>query len=479
MVAGTTFMDPLLAEFAALSSKPSVGLADVADLGKRLIEAGFYNESERCFEVCVSTLLSLIEEEKTQSALVLETFLYGPFIKTIESEENYYRRFSRWTAQLQDLGRKHQRPLVQNRDPKKLCFVLHTGVLLGHTEVMFRVIDSWLQQGVDCKLYVAIVQGVDKRFEEELSRRGIDLIVPAEGDLRPAEDIRDTLEKLNIQTAVWLSPPPFMSYALALKLAPRQVMWSVKFHPIWIPEVDVHLCGGHEVETTRNYNGHEWTAAPFPLTLLPSANEQSRIQKFRDYFPKDAVVLGSLAREEKLNSPAFLETLGTLMARNPRAHFIWTGRSQPQIVLSTFERFGIADRCHFVGWVDTNLYAEVLDIFLETFPFGCGITGFQAMSHGTPLLSFQAMDTLYGYQLHGMVAKQFPGKPVPRAHLEGLDILTAADEEHYLHLAQKLIDDVSYREAIGLRERTYFQKELDALPRYARRLWTTITNLPT
>ena len=35
----------------------------------------------------------------------------------------------------------------------------------------------------------------------------------------------------------------------------------------------------------------------------------------------------------------------------------------------------MADRCHFAGWVDTRLYASALDLFLETFPLGCGITG--------------------------------------------------------------------------------------------------------
>jgi hypothetical protein len=36
-----------------------------------------------------------------------------------------------------------------------------------------------------------------------------------------------------------------------------------------------------------------------------------------------------------------------------------------------------------VGWVDTPLYAAILDVFLETFPLGCGITGYQAIDEGT------------------------------------------------------------------------------------------------
>jgi predicted O-linked N-acetylglucosamine transferase (SPINDLY family) len=42
----------------------------------------------------------------------------------------------------------------------------------------------------------------------------------------------------------------------------------------------------------------------------------------------------------------------------------------------------------------TELYANLADCFLETFPFGCGVTGMQALSHGTPVISLWDKDTL-------------------------------------------------------------------------------------
>ncbi len=472
-------MSDILAEYESLINNPAPLVADMAALGGRLKYAGFKAQSDRCFEGCVRTLQKFIADGNLEAALRVEQLLYNPMLKTTETEEHYYQCFRQWSPQLQTLGRMRQRPLRQDRNPRKICFTMHNGVLLGHTEVMFRVIDSWLAQGIECELYLATIHGANDSFKALVEQRGIKLIGPVGLERgAAAQNLRELFEAADIATVVWLSIPTLASYALAMKLAPRQVFWSVKFHPLWIPEVDVHLCGGQAFETTRNYNGRDWTVSPFPLTLTPKGNDPAKVKRIREAFPADAILLGALAREEKFNSPAYLDTIGTLLARNPRAYFLWTGRHQPEVVLAAFRKHGVLDRCRFIGWVDTNLVAEALDVFLETFPFGCGITGFQSMSHGTPLLSYDSPDTLYGYQLQVGVEQQFAGGAVPKAQLETLDILTAADPEHYLQLAQKLIDDVAYRREIGAREQAYFQGEQEALPRYTKRLWTNISGLP-
>ncbi|MBY0510653.1 MAG: hypothetical protein K2P94_10950 [Rhodospirillaceae bacterium] len=454
-----------------------------SELGRQLKLSGFQQESDYCFNILLGLLQKVIKEGKVHLALVIEGLIYGSFVKTTETEDHYFKCFNMWSGALQDLGRKHTRDLHGGRDPRKICFVMQNAVLLGHTEVMLTIVDAWRKMGLEADIYLAGLGGLDPPFKTILDARKITYIPLAGPNNAPlpldqsVALLQDRLEQLNIQTAVWLSIATIASFALAARLAPRQVFWSVKFHPVFLPEVDVHLCGGHEAETERVYHGKTWTVSPFPLTLSHKENSPSDVQNIRAAFPKDAILLGSLAREEKLNSPGFLMAVGGLLARNPQAHFLWTGRSQPEVVLTTFKNFGVADRCHFIGWVDSNLYAEVLDIFLETFPFGCGITGFQAMSHGTPFLSMEGMDTLYGYQLHGGVMQRTHGRPMTRADYEALEILTAADQAHYMELAQKLIDDPAYRKAIGAREKAYVQSERDAVPRYAQRMWTNITTL--
>src|SRR6185436_14508130 len=82
-------------------------------------------------------------------------------------------------------------------------------------------------------------------------------------------------------------------------------------------------------------------------------------------------VYGSFGREEKLNSPAFLDAVVAILRRVPGAVFLWTGRVQHPEIQKRFEAAGVAARCRFIGWVDTKLYAQVIDVFLDSFPFPC------------------------------------------------------------------------------------------------------------
>ena len=73
---------------------------------------------------------------------------------------------------------------------------------------------------------------------------------------------------------------------------------------------------------------------------------------------------------------------------------MFTGREISRVMAEALENQGVAAQAMFIGWVDTELYANLIDCFLETFPFGCGVTGMQALSHGTPIISLWDSDTL-------------------------------------------------------------------------------------
>ncbi len=475
-----SFYHDLHAEYKSVVGAGTVDLMKVVSIGKKLKQEGFQAESDICFNISVKALHDFGNAGQVDNCFAMENLIYSAFVKTTENEEHYYNCFKLWTSLLQDLGRKQQIQLRQNRDARKICFVLQNAVLLGHTEVMLKVIDSWRQMNLDVEVWVAAFGSVDPAFAQMLQQRSIKLLEPivVQGQRISLSQsfprFRQQLDALNIHNVVWVSVPTSASYAMAMKLAPRQVFWSLKLHPVFVPEADAHICNGHESEDIRIYNGNPWTVATFPLTVALKDNQPSDIAAFRAQFPADAVLLGTLAREEKLNSQDFLTAICTILARNPKAHYIWTGRQQPANIVSAFQAAGVASRCHFVGWVDTNLVAEALDIFLETFPFGCGVTGFQAMGHGTPLLSMRAADTLYSLLVPPFKADD----PRPaRADLENASILTAVEPQHYVELAQRLIDDLEFREMISQREKAYYNNELEALPRYAMRLWKNFSGL--
>ena len=65
---------------------------------------------------------------------------------------------------------------------------------------------------------------------------------------------------------------------------------------------------------------------------------------------------------------------------------MWAGREEDPFISNAFKDAGVRDKTEFIGWVNTSLFANVLDLMLDTFPIGNSITAFQAMEAGTPVI---------------------------------------------------------------------------------------------
>jgi hypothetical protein len=213
----------------------------VPEIGKALKYANHLTEADECFQICVQALLALIEAKRLEDALWMEVAIYNAFVKTTESEEHYKKCFDLWSPQLKAYGKSHRRPLKPG-DPRSVCFVIHNGVLLGHTEVMITFIDEWRRQGIDTKLHLCSIGGMDPKFSEMMTTRGV-TIIPNPGLAWGGAcfHLRDEIEKRGINTAVWLGPPITASFALSMKLAHRQVIWSVKFHPVYFDREEITI----------------------------------------------------------------------------------------------------------------------------------------------------------------------------------------------------------------------------------------------
>jgi predicted O-linked N-acetylglucosamine transferase (SPINDLY family) len=142
--------------------------------------------------------------------------------------------------------------------------------------------------------------------------------------------------------------------------------------------------------------GNRWLSFSPPLVAGVSRLDNLEIQRERNRFPHK-VICGTFAREEKFNSPEFLQALVTILKRTPSSHFVYTGRQDSHQVRVALSNPGLLDRATYIGWVDTNLMSQVIDVFLETFPFGCGVTGAQALELGTEVISLWGGDTLPTY----------------------------------------------------------------------------------
>ncbi len=439
------------------------------------------DDVRKCYKLAVESLHYAIRIGEAEAALNFELLIYSAFVKTVEDEQHYYRCFSDWREDMARLGRKFREP-ARTASGERVGFVLQTGTRLGHTEVLFEFLRARSPDRGAPLLYTLSVTG--RQFIERAESLGI-TVVPIKQGMPPNSPWLDVLLRLRerlradgVRTVVWVASPVWAAFALSMRLAPVQIYWTLRFHPVNGSYIDGYITYGQKHEHERTFGKQKWLVCPVPLAIDAAPVQAGEIAQLRTRFPQP-VLLGTLAREEKIDSAPFLKAVAAILKANPDAGYLWTGKSEPPGIREFFRAAGVGDRCHFVGWVNTRLYSAALDVFLETYPLGCGITGYQALAAGVPLLSYLERNTVFGMQFwHQLTADANPPPASPRLDDPSrFPILCARDNEHYVQLANRLVTDAHFRAEAGARGQAFYREEIGNNSYYADRFFDTIQRI--
>lgn len=329
--------------------------------------------------------------------------LYDLVIKKVETED-HYRHCFQFSDIVAEYGRKFKGEPARG---KNIGFVLQNGSKLGHTEALLELIKH-----LPFKPIIYLLSGKPKFKADHI------VCIQEATLLERMETLRKHMTAHEVGTMVWVSAPPLVPLCMPMRLAEKQVFWTLKFHPFHIPEIDIHLTYKRDVEG--------WSYLPFLMQRPPKSPHS-----LRSLYPYKTL-LGTLARTEKF-SDDFIRTVCEILKQNPDCGYLWTGRSHDQRVQDGLSE--VKDRCHFVGWVDISLYANSLDVFLETFPFGCGITGMEAVSSGVPVVSMKTDYTLFG-------------------------MYEAFEPVDYVSEANRMIRDKEYRESCAKMQYDFYMNKI-------------------
>ena len=135
----------------------------------------------------------------------------------------------------------------------------------------------------------------------------------------------------------------------------------------------------------------------FSVDLIPSFSQekkeislQARSNANNLLATKKVIHLGTLGRSEKIAQQPFLEAVKNILLSDERVIFHWTGRERSQPILDYFNKYSLAKRNAFHGWVQPYEYLKQLDLYLDTFPFGTGETFVLAGLMGIPLVAMSS-----------------------------------------------------------------------------------------
>jgi hypothetical protein len=307
---------------------------------------------------------------------------------------------------------------------------------------------------------------------ERIRRAGYEIfLIPLEGTTPVSQALcrlRTELGNQHASALVWVSLVDLMCFAFGMRMATTQVWWAMKYHGLQFPEIDGYLTGGSIAGGRKGIDDNEWRVGPVLTTDLLGSYTESELDSIAGQYSTAQIIFGCFGREEKLTDTFFLNAICEILRQVPVGVFLWTGRNQHPVVQTAFEEAGVANRCHFIGWVDTKLYAKVIDVFLDSFPFPCGYTLYEAMAVGRPIVLYSSAESDQT-GLHAIVAPLLfgtDGSAEDRTELQAIfrheqdrDLyLRASTPDDYVRFAVQLAGDNNFRRLAGVASRKFVER---------------------
>jgi len=255
----------------------------------------------------------------------------------------------------------------------------------------------------------------------------------------------------------------FIAFSSAIGLAPVHVLWSMgEAYSFRIPEVQGYMLFGL-FEETKIIAGQPWDIFPLrnseSFRILTSPEIVQEAQRIRtELLEHYALILGCIARAQKIDNDEFMDMLASVLYRNPQAVFLWFGDQESPSVRQKMQVRNISEQCIFCGWANINIYAQILDIHIECFPFPTGIAVLQCMSAGTACVHYFSQESIEILTRYVFLALQDQaGSEKDRAELKRIFssdagqslFLGTKDIDTYTNFIQALIDNPEFRYQVG------------------------------
>ena len=435
--------------------------------------------------------------------LELETFIYNNYVKQTETEDHFHHCFSQWLPLMRHAGNGLKTvlppaPPVNNVAKKtKLGFFFHNTSTMAHTQIVLNFIrgmNAFENPPFQIKIY--FFTGDHQHTIQQFLQLGAEVTIIS--DLQPEGDksfvnrmiiLRNMIAEDDVSALVWVTLPTLMSFAFALRVAPVQIWWGMKYHNLQLPEVDAYL-GLGAFEKSRHMYGNDWRIGHTVYASQYTKPDPTLVVQEKYKFSRFETVLSSMAREEKINNPEFLTTLSSILQHNPTACYLWPGKEENKSIKQFLIDAGVADQCIFIGWVDTKLYAEVIDIYLDSFPFPCATTIIDAMLCAKPVVMLNTKESReIGIPM--LINPVIESDSVSEEQRNDVKIifnlkntsksnsllLIADNTDDYQKYSNKLIQDNDFRQASGNAYKTFTEKYLQDIDLMAKSYCSHFTEI--
>ncbi len=322
----------------------------------------------------------------------------GAVVPAIQAYSKNVRAFVGAQAQAK---RDSRSSLSEAGEPIKVAFFIDYANNLAHSKNLYMYLTALLRQ-TDYKIEPTLIyyKKSDALNFEDYGIENIDRLELPKGMSRIELILwlKGEIDRRGISVCVTLGTiSSLFALSFVCKIAPVMMWWSQKHHGLTLDSIDGYLTLG-SVAPTRMIDGREWRTIVGlfgPSTFkVQSEDVRAKALSIRTQLlgAEYKQILGVFGREEKLDNDAYWDCVSSIIERFPEALFIWSGRHERKSIIDRMSARNLEHRCKFAGWVDTQVYVNVIDLYVDSFPFPGGHTVVEAMLADTPVVSLVTDD---------------------------------------------------------------------------------------
>jgi len=333
----------------------------------------------------------------------------------------------------------------KNNNKIVVAFLIHSGTYLAHTKNLVTFFKGLIKINSIIEP-ILIVKDSTILFQEEFNKLNIKIIF-----IQPKNfyfKAIDFFAKTKVDLLIFISVPVDLHFfSLFNKKLFKLVWWSMKWdYPILSKEIWRMKSGKLELEKYNLIDNVSWRSCSTSLVDLQANESLEEINnlEFKIKGHKNFLIIGVLGRSAKI-TPEYLSTIKSILDLFTDTLFVYT--CEPDLeneINNLINIYGDPLKMISLGWLkNTKIATNIIDVYLDSFPFASGHTAFEMIALGKPVLVLTTKESI-----NSSCATAYLDY-INRNNLKKSDYGIVSSKEEYISLACKLIKEISFRHHVG------------------------------
>ena len=378
---------------------------------------------------------------------ILDHALFLLYIRRDENPDRFRRAFWNVNAHGITLSRrfsqtykkKSQHASIHVNNKKKIVFLWKGNFALAHAEFFqeFLIGTRFFADKVEVSLILIDTSAKKIKKNPNLSHIKTYSLTEHVSTFDKLVAFQSLIEDLQPDHLSWVACVQNLTLYMGAQHVNSQSYWSMKYHSIIMDSLDKYAGLGFGGENFI-FDDKEWfRGRAFPDLTLPKVSQiEKRKLLISQNIPEDSFVIGCFVREEKLNNRNYWNLLYKLLEQRPNVHFVMASKSLPDFAADYLKHSFFSNSFHHIGWINTKIWCQCLDMYIDSFPRGSCLTILEAIKASVPVFMFDTP--------HNRESSALPYLASVNTSSDGTPGVLAVDDElKYFYTILSTIDDIS------------------------------------